>query len=98
MLPCQADELVAIEAGMANFEGMTQHAALQLVRQQREEFSDFLRIEMFGGSELPIDRPEFGAELQHSAPQEAFDARGTLGKSPAIGHEPRRLHAEHESV
>ena len=63
VLAQQGDELRRAERIVAHLHDVAQLAAVELVRQQRQEGAEVGGVELLGRRELPQDRPELVAQL-----------------------------------
>src|SRR5690606_2285235 len=82
---------------MAHFHRMPQFAAAQTPREQPEECLEVGPIDCLGGQELPVDRTQLVAELEHAAREEAFDRGPRLREPAAVRRKPGPLDREHET-
>src|ERR1700722_3698752 len=73
MLAGEGNERLVAKTLMSHFERMPDFAAIDLMRQKIKEGFEVVRIELFGRSELPIDRAELVLQFEHAAGEETFD-------------------------
>jgi hypothetical protein len=98
VLARQREELLAVEARVARFEHVAQRRPSSFGGSSARNAASPPRRSALLGRELPVDRAELVAESADAAAEKAFDARRAVRQVPALGHEPRRLDAEHEGV
>jgi hypothetical protein len=67
-------------------------------RQQFEELAETGGIEFFGRRELPKQRPEPVAELEHAAVEKALDRVAGVRKLTPVGGKARPFDRKHETV
>src|SRR5271170_3136755 len=98
MFAREFDEFACSKTVVAHFDGVPDFAIPDALRQQREKAGEILAIEFLGRCELPIDRTELVAELEHAAGEEAGYRVAGFGQQASIGGEARPLHREDEVV
>src|SRR5262249_9405724 len=94
----QLDERRHEKALMPHLDHVTKRATVELLRQQRQEAREILRIELLGRRHLPKHRAKLRFQLEHAAREEALDRLPGLGQHPAVGRELRAFEREHEIV
>src|SRR5579871_3924180 len=77
---------------------VTQLAAVDLARQQLQEFTEIGFVEFLGRRELPEHRAEPVAELEHAGVVEIFDGVAGFGEHAPVGGEARSLQREHKTI
>src|SRR5262245_4805088 len=97
-LPDQGDELGHAKTVVPDFDDMAQRAAVELARQQLQEFAEIGAVELFGRRELPEHRAEPIAHFQHAGIVEALDGVAGFRQHAAVGGETRALHREDETI
>src|SRR5215468_2743020 len=77
---------------------MHQRSPARLLRQQSEEGPEIVGVELPEWRELPEDRAELVAELEHAAFEEPVDPLAGLGELAAVDDVAVALHGEDEVV
>ena len=83
---------------MPRLDRVAQREAVELLRQQVDEGSDVVAIELPARSELPQDRAELGSECGEALRDEIADALGALAEVRPHDAEARTLDRELEAV
>src|SRR5262245_55491249 len=94
----QLDERRHEKALMPYLDHVTKRATVDLLRQQRQDAREILRIELLGRRHLPKHRAKLRFQLEHAAREEALDRLPGLGQYAAVGRELRAFEREHEIV
>ena len=96
VLAQQRDEFGRAKTIVADFDDVTQRAAVDFVRQQFEEAAEIGGVEFFGRRELPEQGAEMVAKPGDAGIEKALDGVARLLEHPAIDGKARALEREHE--